>query len=198
MTAHATAAAGRITAAVHADAPVLEDIVDRAYRQRIPGAWTTEHGRVTGRRITAAGISDLIDDSAVELLVARDYTGPGSHDGCILLQWPHGGDAPELGLFAVEPTTQGRGVGRALVNALERHAAARGYSAVRLMVLEDRPEITAWYERLGYSLTGTTGAFPEGTPSAPVNPHVRFVEMRKPLSSPERGPEPGAEHRLPR
>lgn len=173
---------GTVGLADLADCDALETIIDRAYRQRIPGAWTTEEGRVVGKRITAAGIRALLTDPYAELFVARGFSAPGALDGCILLQYPVGEAVPELGLFAVEPTVQGGGIGRALVQALEAAARERGYGAVRLMVLEGREEITAWYERLGYATTGVRGAFPTDTPSTPVDPNVRFLEFRKDLS----------------
>lgn len=173
---------GTVGAASLADCEALEKLVDRAYRQRIAGAWTTEEGRVVGQRITAQGIRALLDDPDAELFVARGYSAPGSLDGCILLHYPHGAGIPELGLFAVEPTVQGAGIGRALVQALEAAARERGHTAVRLMVLDDRPELTAWYERLGYAATGVLGAFPTDTPSTPVDPNVRFLEFRKDFS----------------
>lgn len=172
-----------ITPATPEDADALAAVVDRAYRQDLPGAWTTEAGRVGGPRESADGIRAHIADPSMHLLAARDVSGPGSIDGCIMLEMHPGHIEPELGLFAVDPSLQGRGVGRALVNALEEEAAKRGYGAVRLMVLEGRGDIIAWYERLGFEATGASAGFPQGTPSFPLEDNMRWQEMRKPLTS---------------
>lgn len=173
----------RIDAATDADADALATLVDRAYRQRVPGAWTTEEGRVGGPRETADGIRALIADPEMQLLVARGYRAPDSIDGCIMLEMRSGEAIPELGLFAVEPTLQARGIGRALVAALEAEAASRGFEAVRLMVLDHRPEIHAWYRRLGFATTGKSSGFPTSSPSFPREENMRWIEMVKPLGS---------------
>jgi ribosomal protein S18 acetylase RimI-like enzyme len=51
---------------------------------------------------------------------------------------------------AVDPASQGRGVGRALMAWAEREAAERGLPEVRLGVRAQLPGNRAFYERLGY------------------------------------------------
>jgi len=55
---------------------------------------------------------------------------------------------------AVEPSLQGRGIGRALMVWAEREAAERGCSAVTLGVRVALPGNRAFYARLGYEVTG--------------------------------------------
>lgn len=55
---------------------------------------------------------------------------------------------------AVDPSLQGRGIGRALMAWAEREAAARGCAAVTLGVRTALPDNLAFYEKLGYRVTG--------------------------------------------
>jgi hypothetical protein len=53
-----------------------------------------------------------------------------------------------------------------------------------MTVIEQRPELIAWYERRGYSKTGETAAFPYGDArfGEPKRPDLRFVVLAKSLS----------------
>lgn len=64
-----------------------------------------------------------------------------------------------LGRFSVHPACQGQGVGNALISAVETHARADGYTGVRLNTRAAFGEKRAWYERLGYRVRETSGAF---------------------------------------
>lgn len=53
------------------------------------------------------------------------------------------------GIF-VEPNARGHGVGKALLLAIEKHAASSRLQRVRLDVIDTNPRARALYERLGY------------------------------------------------
>ena len=55
-----------------------------------------------------------------------------------------------LAYMAVEPDAQRRGVGRALLNEVERLAAERGLSYVSLMVTEENEGARRLYEQAGF------------------------------------------------
>ena len=57
--------------------------------------------------------------------------------------------------IAVAPEARGRGVGTALIDALCREAARRGYQAIRLEVIDANPRARALYEREGFIATRT-------------------------------------------
>jgi GNAT superfamily N-acetyltransferase len=63
---------------------------------------------------------------------------------------PHGPDAFELGKMAVTPRCQGRGYGRALAEAVIRHAAGAGAARVVLISDSKLPDAVRLYERLGF------------------------------------------------
>ncbi|WP_404384033.1 GNAT family N-acetyltransferase [Caenispirillum salinarum] len=58
------------------------------------------------------------------------------------------------GIF-VAPAARDRGVGTALLTAVERHAAACGLARIRLDVIDRNPRARALYERHGYGATAT-------------------------------------------
>ena len=62
--------------------------------------------------------------------------------------------AAKIGALVVDQAHRGRGVGRALVEALEAEARARGCELLYLTTAERRDEAHAFYERLGLEYTG--------------------------------------------
>ena len=54
------------------------------------------------------------------------------------------------GIF-VEPEARGRGVGTALLHAVERHAATMGLKSIRLDVIDTNSRARALYEREGFA-----------------------------------------------
>jgi GNAT superfamily N-acetyltransferase len=65
------------------------------------------------------------------------------------------GDRLYLGMLAVRPGRQGRGVGRQLMAAAERHAAALGCSALDIRIVNRRTELPPFYRSLGFVDNGT-------------------------------------------
>jgi GNAT superfamily N-acetyltransferase len=59
-----------------------------------------------------------------------------------------------FGQFGVEPSLQGRGVGRSLLEAVERHALANGATEIALDTAEPAADLIALYERWGYRTVG--------------------------------------------
>jgi predicted N-acetyltransferase YhbS len=60
-----------------------------------------------------------------------------------------------LGMLAVNPSQQGRGVGRQMMTAAERHAAALGCSAIDIRIVNRRTELPPFYRALGFVDNGT-------------------------------------------
>ncbi len=70
-----------------------------------------------------------------------------------------------------------------MLAAAERQAVAWGRSTVELTVLDHRPELLAWYERCGFSLTGVRHPFPYGDErfGLPRRPDLALLGMIKHL-----------------
>jgi GNAT superfamily N-acetyltransferase len=62
--------------------------------------------------------------------------------------------AGKLGALIVDEARRGRGIGRALVEAVEREARLRGCELVFLTTSERRDDAHAFYERVGFEQTG--------------------------------------------
>ena len=96
-------------------------------------------------------------------------------------------DGHEIKRFYVRPGTQGQGVGRALMQALEAEGQQRGIVELQL---EASPSAVRFYKQLGYVL-GEPGGFSRG------EAEFRYVAMRKTLvlsdeASLRREPEEGS------
>lgn len=91
--------------------------------------------------------------------------GPGRHDGEAGLG--------EIWAIDVDPAAQGRGVGRALMEAAVRGLAVRGFGEAVLWVFEANVAARAFYERLGWTPDGAAKAFPIGG-AAPIEVRYRI------------------------
>jgi len=84
-------------------------------------------------------------------------------------------------LLAVAPEEQGHGIGRELVRAAEARLRRLACEEARILVLDRRTELIAWYHRLGYRECGRR---PYPYPERMLVP-CEFVEMRRQLSGEE-------------
>jgi len=82
-----------------------------------------------------------------------------------------------LGLLSIDPSQQGKGLGRKLMAAAEEFAANAGCIAMDLRTISPRTDIQPFYAHLGYSVTGTSPMPPEIPMAVPSH----FVHMSKSL-----------------
>ena len=88
-------------------------------------------------------------------------------------------DKGYLGMLAVDPGRQGRGLGRLLTDAVEARCRAAGCRLVEIHVVNLRQELPAFYERLGYVATGERLPFPdEEHATAPCDMIVMVKALR--------------------
>jgi GNAT superfamily N-acetyltransferase len=73
--------------------------------------------------------------------------------GCVVY-YPEGEGTMYLGRLAVLPAYRQHGVGQALVAAVENKAQMKGYIRMNLSVRMGLPRNRAFFERMGYSVTG--------------------------------------------
>ena len=88
------------------------------------------------------------------------------------------GDRAYLGLLAVDPSQQKRGLGRRLTAAAEEFAREMGVRFMDLTVVNVRTELPPIYEKLGYRVTGTV---PFPADQMPVTQPCHFICMTKEL-----------------
>jgi phosphinothricin acetyltransferase len=128
------AASIEATSAGSADARTLIAELDAEIARIYPGA--PIHG------LTPAAL----DDPRVAFLVARVAGQPVACGAMREL----GGSAGEIKRMYVRPAFRGRGIARALLDALERDAGRRGIALLRIETGERQPEAIALYRSSGY------------------------------------------------
>jgi len=167
-------------AATQADIDAIVRLVTRAYRGESSRAgWTTEADLLDGERIDPEVLrSDIRKPRSRVVLALR---------GGALVSCAHvadNGGRGYFGMFAVEPTLQGGGIGRAMVAECERIARADWrLPLMQMSVIDLRAELIAWYVRLGYRRTGTYLPFPYGDArfGEPRRDDLRFEILEKTL-----------------
>lgn len=142
--------------AVTDDAPTLTALVRAAYRGQV--GWTTERAFLDDERIDAAGVTSKITNPRGTVLVATD--DGGTVVGCCELDHRSEGLA-YFGMFAVDPSLQAAGLGRALLARAEEYAAATWRArTMEMTVIAQRQELIDWYVRRGYTVAEETRPFP--------------------------------------
>jgi ribosomal protein S18 acetylase RimI-like enzyme len=170
--------------ATQGDVDAVVQLVHSAYRgDSSRQGWTTEADLLDGQRTDPEEVTELTRTHGVRLLLAE---AEGELVGCVLVRSDpeQHGRVAHIGMFAVRPRLQSRGLGGALLSEAERVADAElGAERAEMTVIEQRPDILAWYERRGYARTGATEPFPYGNPrfGLPRRPDLRFLVLAKPL-----------------
>jgi ribosomal protein S18 acetylase RimI-like enzyme len=163
-----------------ADTAAVVALIESAYRGEVSRAgWTTEADLLDGQRTDAAEISGILAEPEARLLLAT--RGPAII-GCVLLRREATG--AYIGMLAVCPDLQAKGLGKALLNEAE-HRGRTEFAATRarMTVIAQRIDLIAWYVRRGYRVTNRTEPFPYGDRrfGVPKRGDLRFVILEKPL-----------------
>jgi ribosomal protein S18 acetylase RimI-like enzyme len=128
------------------DASAILDVLRAANREYLPlftsGSFTD----------TVEGTRAMLAKTSAILAVTDD----GEIVGCVFCA-PEG-DHWDLFRLGVLPTHRRRGIGRALVAAVEDRARAHGARAIRLGARHLLPQNRSYYERLGYHLLPEQGS----------------------------------------
>ena len=164
-----------------ADAGVIAALVESAYRGDASRAgWTTEADFLHGRRTDVTEIEELLtNENGRFVLFERDGVVAAS---CYIERQ---GGTCYFGMFSVHPPFQGAGIGRLVIEEVERIARDEWQcDRVEMTVIDIRSELIAWYERRGYARTGRTKPFPYGDErfGLPQRDDLRFEYLVKVLS----------------
>ena len=124
----------------------------------------------------------FIDRDRTSVAEITQYLGTGTFlvvdgDGgalasCMYLE--QRGDRVYLGMLAVSPAQQGRGLGREMMAAAETHAASLGSRAIDIRIVDRRTELPPFYHALGFVDNGTE-AFDDPLLTKPCH----FIRMTK-------------------
>ena len=167
------------------DLAQIADLVNAAYRGEDGSAgWTSEVDTVRGPRTTMELLrKELAESRDAAILLLRESA---ELLACVRVERTRGaGGEPAcyIGMLAVRPGVQDRGVGRALLEHAEDHGRRLGAQVSRLTVVSVRGSLIAWYERRGYRRTGETEGFPYGDArfGTPLRADLEFVILEKSL-----------------
>lgn len=164
------------------DAETIATLVNSAYRGESSRAgWTTETDLLGGQRVDADRIREAIASAGQAILL---HEWDGELLACVHLQQTD--TSCYLGMLTTKPTRQGGGLGRSMVTAAERFAREEwGSAQMHMTVITLRTELVAWYQRLGYEVTGDRKPFPYGDPrwGIPKRDDLEFYVLRKSLTS---------------
>jgi ribosomal protein S18 acetylase RimI-like enzyme len=165
-----------------ADVPAIVALVESAYRGEVSRTgWTTEADLLDGQRTDAAAVADILRAPGSTVLLAE---AAGDLMACCQLEQRP--PAAYFGMFSVQPTGQGHGVGRQVLAEAERIARDEwGATSMIMTVLAQRDDLIAWYERRGYRRTGEQRPFPYGDKryGIPRRPDLVFDVLAKRLSA---------------
>ncbi len=108
--------------------------------------WASHQTEEATRRRIAEGqcFVALLENRVVGTITLRKRECTG---GC---PWYDRPDVAAFGQFAVEPGLQGRGIGRALLDAVERRAAEEGVAELALDTAEGATPLIDMYEKRGF------------------------------------------------
>ncbi len=177
------------------DISAIVQLVESAYRGDASRAgWTTEADFLEGQRIDAQSVqADIENPDSLIVLAFRSTASSTSTSGastpavaeiqaCCHLQKKQ--IACYFGMFSVEPTQQGSGLGKLLIQEAERIAKQDWHCThMEMTVIDIRVELIDFYLRRGYARTGKHLPFPYGDErfGIPLRDDLRFEILEKPL-----------------
>lgn len=161
------------------DIPAITSLINRSYRGDSSRAgWTTEADLLSGARIDETELLQLLNDPNSLILIAQS-------DETILatLHAYREDTSVHFGLFAVEPTMQGGGIGKGLLAYAESEAHSLwGVNTAIMEVITHRSELIAYYERRGYVRTGEMIPFPKSKLWNPIASGLELEILKKQLN----------------
>lgn len=137
----------------------------------INAAFVVERPILGGDRTSPEGVRALLERGT--FLVTENLSGLA---GCVYLELS--GDRGYVGLLSVEPSRQGTGLGRILMQAAEEFCRDKKCVAVDLRVVSARTPLPAFYRHLGYVETHTSELPADAHASIPCH----FIHMSKRLA----------------
>ena len=150
------------------------NLVNLAYRG--DRGWTRETDIVAGDRATKLEIERAIDKPGFHMLV---YVKRNQLQSCICIEQVN--EDAYIGLFAVDPAYQGKGLGKKVLGLAEEYASlVLGAKKCVMVVVSQRQELIAYYERRGYVRTGEVKNYPTDLDvGMPISKGLTIEYLRK-------------------
>jgi ribosomal protein S18 acetylase RimI-like enzyme len=165
-----------ITIATLEDVTALEKLINSAYRgETSKKGWATEANLLEGKRITLDELEEIIKDKNNTIL---KYSENNQIIGSVLLS--NKGNRLYLGMLAISPELQNKGLGKKLLQEAEVHAKSLGLSKIVMTVITIRDKLIEWYNRHGYQDTGVREPFPLNDADTIItDQHLEFLVLEK-------------------
>ncbi len=151
-----------IRTAVQRDIDLLARLINSAFR--------VEQPFIDGDRTNPEGVRAYMEKG--KFLLAEDAAGL---EGCVYVELR--GDRGYLGLLGVDPSRQGTGLGRKLMDAAENFFRQACCIAVDLRVVSAHTPLPSFYRHLSYLETGTAPFAPD----VPAKVPCHYILMSKTL-----------------
>lgn len=148
--------------AINDDIPRVVELVNHAFQ--------VERSFKRGDRTDSAQLRGLLSKGRF-LLMEND----ARVDACVYLE-PRNNHV-YVGMLSVAPERQSAGLGSTLLAEVERQCRAAGYKALDLRFVHLRDDLSAYYIKRGFTVTGTESADRVQNFTVPVH----FVRMSKAL-----------------
>lgn len=140
--------------------PQILELVESAYRgETSRQGWTTEADLLDGGRTFVEEVSSIISaaDNKIILMETADRLLATVHIKRLTQRRAY------LGMFAISPDRQNQGLGKTLLQYVEKLAAHLWQCRqMEMTVIHQREELINWYIRRGYRVSGEQREFPYG------------------------------------
>ncbi|MDH5219208.1 MAG: GNAT family N-acetyltransferase [Gammaproteobacteria bacterium] len=138
------------------DVDRIVELVNTAYRCKNNPGWTSESDIIEGARTNSVDVMALLAPPKSEVFIVKDKDRVVA---CVHLEKDN--DRACVGMLAIDPVLQGRGLGSILLEYVE--AFARDHFLVKkavMCVIAQRTELVDYYLRRGYSSEGEVCEYP--------------------------------------
>lgn len=152
------------------------ELLNSAYRGT--GGWTTESNIISGNRTNLHEIK-----AAIKLPNSYFFVVYQSNRLASCIHITKKDDHAQFGFFAVQPSLQGNGLGTYVLKQAEIFAKTCLHSKKLLMiVVSQRTELIAFYERRGYQRTGQIEDLPVSI-GIPKQAHLTIDYLEKSIAT---------------
>jgi ribosomal protein S18 acetylase RimI-like enzyme len=138
----------KVSKAILSDIPEMNKLVNHAYRgEEAKKGWTFESDLIEGDKRTDENDLFLLfsNEKAVFLIAKNDNE---VIIGSVYLETKN--ENLYMGMLSVEPTLQGKGIGKLLVSNAIQYGQSLGLEKIQIQVIHRRQELILWYEKLGF------------------------------------------------
>lgn len=169
-----------IVKAVLGEAEEIANLLNSSYRGEASCAgWTTEAHILSGKRTDKLDIENCISEPGSLSIICKIE---GVIVGSIYVQLKD--HSAYIGMFAVNPQLQGKGIGKVLLQSAEEWALKEWPQITQysMSIIPSREELAQFYERRGYSRCDEFIPFPKSELWSPLVDHELTLQtMVKPI-----------------